>query len=466
MKYLFESSVSMMLLYALYFFVYRNFTFVRLNRIYLLLSLVFSLLIPNFSWEVTELTSTPQKLVDFTQFYSIKQLEAFGNRGGEAIENPKTEFLNGFSLLYFCYFLGSALMLIRLMILTFKLFSFKKIPSKPYISTQGKFANSSFFNLIFIDDTHLEKPEIEQILAHERWHVRLLHSFDLLFVELVKIVFWFNPIVYLYQLSLAEVHEYEVDSRMVEQYHPRTYAHLLLKLAGFQSQPRMIHTFSRKPLSDRIHFLFTKQKSVPMKKFAYLSVLPILGLITMAFSFESVVKKIQEKPNKNVERPLNSALTTYPEVKVSDNKELYTVKINEKKGQIWVTMSPRKITPDLVNRIVAEQFKSFGFLVKVKNTEYNDAKKLNRIEISMEENEVSKKARDKKKVKVSDLPTHFSFNLNKMINKNPKDLDAMIVLFADKTTGEHFVAPLGPPPPPPPPMPMRKTPPLATKSKQ
>lgn len=455
MKYLFESSVSMMLLYALYFFVFRNFTFVRLNRIYLLLSLVFSLLIPNFTWEVTELASTPQKLVDYAQFYSLKQLEAFGNRGGEVIENPKAEILNGFTLLYFCYFLGLALMLIRLAILTFKLFSLKKVSAEPYIATQGKFANSSFFNLIFIDDTHLEKPEIEQILAHERWHVRMLHSFDLLFVELLKIVFWFNPIVYLYQLSLAEVHEYEVDSRMIEKYHPQAYAHLLLKLAGFQSQPRMIHTFSRKPLSDRIHFLFTKQKSVPMKKLAYLSVLPILGLITMAFSFESVVKKIQEKPNKNVERPGNSALKTYPEIKVADNKELYTITTNDKKDQIWVTLSPREVTPDLINGFVAKQFKSFDFLVKVKNVEYNKAKKLSRIEISLEENEERKNARDKKKVKVSDLPTHFSFNLSKMINKNPKNLDAMIVLFADKTTGEHFVAPLGPPPPPPPPMPMK-----------
>lgn len=128
MKYLFESSISMMLLYALYFFVFSNFTFVRLNRIYLLLSLVFSLLIPNFTWEVTELASTSQKLVDYAQFYSLKQLETFENRGGEVIENPKTEIFNGFTLLYFCYFLGSALMLIRLMILTFKLFSLKKYP--------------------------------------------------------------------------------------------------------------------------------------------------------------------------------------------------------------------------------------------------------------------------------------------------------------------------------------------------
>lgn len=456
MKYLFESSVSMMLLYALYFFVYRNFTFVRLNRIYLLLSLVFSLLIPNFTWEVTELASTPQKLVDFTQFYSSKQLEAFGNRGGEVIEKSQTEFFNGFSLLYFCYFFGSALMLIRLSILTFKLFSFKKMSSKPYIATQGKFANSSFFNLNFINDAHLEKPEIEQILAHERWHVRLLHSFDLLFVELVKIVFWFNPIVYLYQLSLAEVHEYEVDSRMVEQYNSRTYAHLLLKLAGFQAQPMMVHSFSRKPLSDRIHFLFTKQKSVPMKKFAYLSVLPILGLIMMAFSFETVINKFQEKPNDGFKLYPNTILKASSEVKVSDNKALFTFKTNDKNNQIFMTLSPRKVTLELVNKLGASYFKEYGYILKVSNTKFDKSKKLERIEISLEETEKNKNARDKNKAKVSDLPTHFSFNLSKMINKNPKELDALITLFADKTTGEHFVAPLGPPPPPPMPAKVKK----------
>lgn len=452
MNYLLESSISMVLLYALYFFVFRNFTFIRLNRIYLLLSLVFSLLVPAFTWEVQELAFNAKDLANYARIYSLKQIDEFGKIGSEVAINKNGIGFNWFDLLFSFYWLGFVLMLGRIIVLIFKLINLKKGSSQPYISNTGKFANASFFNLIFIDDSHLNADEIEQILAHERWHVRLFHSYDLLFVEFVKITFWFNPIVWLYQRSLAEVHEYEVDIRMIEKYHPQTYAHLLLKLAGFQVSPMMIHSFSRKPLSDRIHFLFTKQKTIPMKKFAYLSVLPILGLIMMAFSFETVVKKFQEKPSKSIERPQNSALNTYPEVKVTDNKELYTIRTNEKKDQISMTLSPRKITPDLVNGIVAEEFKSYGFLVKVKNVEYNEAKKLSRIEISLEENEKSKNARDKKKVKVSDLPTHFSFNLSKMINKNPKDLDATIVLFADKTTGEHFVAPLGPPPPPPPPM--------------
>ncbi len=464
MNYLIESSISMMLLYGLYFFVFRSFTFIRLNRVYLLLSLLFSLLIPTFTWEVKELAYSAEELANYVRIYSLKQFNEFGNIGSEVTATKSVVGFNWMNLLFVSYWLGFVLMLGRIIVLLFKLINLKKEPSQAYISNAGKFANSSFFNLIFIDDTHLEKAEIAQVLAHERWHGRLFHSYDLLFVELVKIAFWFNPIVYFYQRSLAEVHEYEVDSRMIEQFHPQTYAHLLLKLAGLKVQPMIIHSFSRKPLSDRIHFLFTKQKSIPMKKLAYLSVLPILGLIMMAFSFENVVKKFQEKPNKNVESPQHSALNNYPDVKVSDNKELFTVNTNDKKGQIFMTLSPRKVTPDLVNGIVAEHFKSYGYLIKVKNVAYNKDKKLTHIEISLDENEKNKNARDKKKVKVADLPSHFNFDLSKMVNKNPKELDAMIVLFADKTTGEHFVAPLGPPPPPPPMPP--SPPPMPTKVKK
>lgn len=70
---------------------------------------------------------------------------------------------------------------------------------------QGAF---SFFNFLFI------APELRRqsaILEHERVHVRQLHSADVLLMELLAVVCWFNPIVYAYRQSLRHLHEFLAD---------------------------------------------------------------------------------------------------------------------------------------------------------------------------------------------------------------------------------------------------------------
>ena len=443
MNYLIESSISMMLLYGLYFFVFRQFTFIRLNRIYLLLSLAFSLLIPTLRWQmpIAALGSTSIT----TGLYSFDNYKAFGNI---PLNNPMHEVSNNFEwfvIIQWVYVIGFVLMIARLFILIYRIFTINRTPSKPYIANTGKMANASFFNLIFIDDRQLEAHEVEQILTHERWHIRLLHSYDLLFVELLKAVYWFNPIVWLYQRSLTEVHEYEVDSKMIEQYNPQDYAHLLLKLAGLHTQPMIFHQFSRKPLSARIHFLFTKQKSIPMKKYAYLSVLPLVGVLIMAFSFEKEREEVGKSLDTGLKVIENSYFKAYPEIKVFENKSIMTLTTNEKNDRIGITLNPNKITPELINGAVANYFKEYGFELKAVDAQYNNFQKLLRLEIILEETQENKKSRDISKNIMSALPTRFSFNLSEMISKNPKDLDALITIFADKTTGEHFVVPLAPP---------------------
>ena len=287
MNYLLESSVCITIFYGLYYLIFRRLTFVRLNRIYLLSSLVIGLSLPLISYQIKEVIKVPAN-VEYEETSSVPMVM---NNSTPLISNVSIEDSFDWNvILQGIYILGILFMLIKFSITVYKILKIKRLNSEiDYISTQSNYANSSFFKLIFIDDSNLSASEINQILEHEKWHIRLLHSYDLLFVELLKVVFWFNPILWLYQRSLSEVHEYEVDTRMIQTHNPQMYAQLLLKLATGTSPLATTHQFSRKPLTDRIHFLFTKQKSVPMKRLAYLSVLPILGAFFMAFSVEKVV---------------------------------------------------------------------------------------------------------------------------------------------------------------------------------
>ncbi len=369
------------------------------------------------------------------------------------------------------YCLGMLIMLIKL-IYSLRLIA-KEIILKPsnsngvssdrkyFISTQSKYANSSFFNLIFIDDSNLSDSEINQILEHEKWHIRLFHSYDLLFVEILKIIFWFNPILWLYQRSLSEVHEYEVDTRMIQAYNPQTYAQLLLKLAS-PSQLATTHQFSRKPLTDRIHFLFTKQKSVPMKRLAYLSVLPIMGAFFMAFSVEKVVDyqeveesskyfKIVRKDTDSIEFG-NVNVTDYN--KVSPTLYLY-------KDKVAFTTGSNEISEAMIND-VAKYFKNYDYTLSVLSKQLDGNKKnLEKIEIGLTDDKKDSKERVKKVNKnFPENSEKFNFDLKKMRAKSARSIGGAITIMVNRNTGLHFVAPLSPPPPPPaPPRPPKQAPP-------
>lgn len=89
------------------------------------------------------------------------------------------------------------------------------------------------------------------VLTHEYVHYRRRHSLDLLLVELLGCVWWFNPALYWLKKSLVQTHEYEVDAKLATRYGAKPYAQLLLKLAipGVKS---LRHTFARQPIKSRI----------------------------------------------------------------------------------------------------------------------------------------------------------------------------------------------------------------------
>jgi BlaR1 peptidase M56 len=443
MNYLLESTVCITIFYGLYYLIFRRLTFIRLNRIYLLSSLVVGLSLPLISYQIKEVVKIPARI----ESEEMSSISLVTNSSTPSVSNtPIEETFNWNMILQGIYVLGILFMLIKLLIIIYKLLKINRISSgNDFISTKSKYANSSFFNLIFIDDSNLSENEINQILEHEKWHIRLFHSYDLIFVEILKIVFWFNPILWLYQRSLSEVHEYEVDTRMIQTYNPQMYAHLLLKLANPTIQSTT-HQFSRKPLTDRIHFLFTKQKSVPMKRLAYLSVLPILGAFFMAFSVEKVIDYQEvEESSKYFKIYKKTDALVNNEVLVKENKVVSNLIYG--KNRVALTMNPTKISMDAIVS-ASKYFKKIGFNLDVISFAYYDSsKQLDKFEVSLTEDiENKKKYRGKKIDEKSDLPAKFTFDLKKM--KSEK-LDDIITILADRSTGEYFVAPLSPPPPPP-----------------
>lgn len=449
MNYLLESTVCITIFYGLYYLIFRRLTFIRLNRVYLLSSLVVGLSLPLISYQIQEVVKIPTTM----EYQEITSIPFFNNPSTNLVSNVPSEVHFDWNIiLQTIYVLGILFMLIKFSIIVYKLLKIKSLSSENnFITTKSKYANSSFFNLIFIDDSNLSENEINQILEHEKWHIRLFHSYDLVFVEILKIVFWFNPILWLYQRSLSEIHEYEVDTRMIKVYNPQTYAQLLLKLAVLEPQLATTHQFSRKPLTDRIHFLFTKQKSVPMKRLAYLSVLPILGAFFMAFSVEKVVKyqEVEEsskyfkivRENSNSDEFGNVNVTAY-------NKVLPTLYMY--KDKIAFTSGSNEISEAMITD-ASKYFKSYDYTLSVLSKQIDIKKQgLEKIEISLIDDRKEGIKREKKRNEnYPENNQSFNFNLTKMKAKSARSIGGAITIMANRVTGVHFVAPLSPPPPPP-----------------
>ena len=70
----------------------------------------------------------------------------------------------------------------------------------------------------------------EQIIAHERTHIKEGHSYDIIFIKLLHTLFWFNPFLYLYKALLKESHEYSADRSVAKVNGTQVYSKVLVRV--------------------------------------------------------------------------------------------------------------------------------------------------------------------------------------------------------------------------------------------
>ncbi len=336
MDYLLKSSACMAAFYGLYFFGFRRLTFHALNRFYLLASLALSLTIPMLNYEREEvvfLEPSPVNEASYSEEIIPQVTDNQAILNNVLPEKTGTFQLDWMQVLSIIYLLGMIVMLLiflRNVVIILRQIASLTSTSLGYRSeisvieyssdsvperSRRQRGNSSFFKYIFINPDNLNPYEESLIIAHERFHAQLFHTLDLLLLGILKAIFWFNPIIYFYQKSLKQIHEYEVDFLMSATHDSREYAHLLLKL-GIAPNTLIINQFSTKPLSDRIQFLFTKPTK-NMKKLLYFLVIPIIGIGVMAFAQENlkVVYKEKMMAHKNSKKAIIEYKENLPKIK-------------------------------------------------------------------------------------------------------------------------------------------------------
>ena len=142
------------------------------------------------------------------------------------------------------------------------------------------------------------------ILAHERGHIRLHHSCDVLLVDLLTALQWFNPAMWMLRSDLRAIHEYEADVAVLSQgINARQYQYLLITKAGGIGGYSLANGITHSALKNRITMMTNKtSKSSHLLKL--LALMPIVG-VTLALNAETVTDYVynNDEPQKQV--PVN-----------------------------------------------------------------------------------------------------------------------------------------------------------------
>ncbi len=164
------------------------------------------------------------------------------------------------------------------------------------VRVDGDVTPISWWRNIVISERDLTENG-EAILAHERAHIRLRHSLDLLLIDLAGAVQWFNPAMWLLRRDLRAIHEYEADADVIASgVDARSYQLLLIRKAVGGRWYSIANSFNHSKLKNRITMMSRKKSSQRTRARALL-LLPLAGLALGAFA-ETVYVRSDDKVTK------------------------------------------------------------------------------------------------------------------------------------------------------------------------
>ena len=161
----------------------------------------------------------------------------------------------------------------------------------------------SFCRYIVLSRSDYEAHEAS-VLAHERGHIRQRHSLDVLLVDTLTALQWFNPAMWMLRQDLRAIHEYEADAAVLSQgINMRQYQYLLIQKAVATCGYSVANGITHSTLKNRIHMMLTNKKTNRASWLKLLAMLPIVGA-ALALNAETVnhyvYEDTQEQPQKKV----------------------------------------------------------------------------------------------------------------------------------------------------------------------
>lgn len=236
--YLVKSTILLLLLFGLYKLLLENEKMHRFNRFFLLFALAFGLTAPLISFDLNSKSSLAGINMEHMERVVNAPAEAVSRTVEPLILPKETTFttpdistvasaepswtISTLDVIIGIYGIVILFLLVRFFLGLFEIRSkvksgnLRETDQATLVLLNEPITPQSFFWFIFFDKEQFESGKIErEILQHELIHVRQLHSFDVLVIEFLKVIFWFNPLMYMFKHAIQLNHEFLADDIVV-----------------------------------------------------------------------------------------------------------------------------------------------------------------------------------------------------------------------------------------------------------
>ena len=280
-QYLFAISISWFFFLSIYYVVYKQYTFYKYNRLYLLGTIILGLIIP-----ICAAWVEPTGSIHAVRSYLLPELFIPADLETTASSNSTHSF---FSFWYIAYGVGVLVSLSRLGYGLFRIYQHLRqgqvLPQKGYylVRTKTYHLPFSFFNCVFISEHQSSLKHLNQVLDHEEAHIHQWHTVDVLFMECLQIIFWFHPLVYIYKKALKQSHEYYADAYATRAFSKQAYSALLVQQSTSGLELSLANHFFQSTIKDRL-MMIQKSKTSKSSLLLYFLAIPIIGILLFSFS--------------------------------------------------------------------------------------------------------------------------------------------------------------------------------------
>ena len=319
MIYVIKAAITLALLYSCFFVFLSKETFHRFNRCMLVGIMLVSLVMPMFHFTTSHPTTLNEE-VYIVQNYIEQDYTPI-------VVAPQAPRITWIQVLTWIYLIGVAVMLILTLVQAIALARFLRCGVRhtdsrgnTVILHNGEVPPFSIFRYIVMSVKDYETSR-QYILTHEQEHIRLAHTYDLLLLQGMKILQWFNPFIWFLSRDLKAVHEYEADQAVINQgIDAKSYQQLLvMKVVGNRLQP-FTNNLNHGSLKKRIIMMYQK----PSNRWLMLKALcaiPVAALTINTFAtpietdpVEDMVKTLETTSVPTINEVKENVLTTVESV--------------------------------------------------------------------------------------------------------------------------------------------------------
>ena len=325
-QYCIEVTLAWTVFYLIYLLFLRRETFFRANRWYLLHTLWLGALLPYLRKIPFSLTSSDNIIYDSVYYVNQSTQAVVASVSAET-----TSSIDWSTIILGLYLIGVIVTTMRLAVGLRKIKSLYKSGQKTkrgsytLVMSEEFHLPFSFFKYVFLHQSFLEDDNLKEIITHELKHINDLHTLDILLTEVIAILFWWNPLVYLYKREIKQNHEFIADAYASQNSTLKNYGQILLGQSSSGIELALTHQFFSSHLKKRITMLYTT-KSARYKMSKYLVVLPCLFFFALLFSSNTLVGDIDSLSELQSEATVLDTIPSSQKEAVAPESELIEIR--------------------------------------------------------------------------------------------------------------------------------------------